>query len=73
MQPRSAGTRPTYPPCKVNPLLYLTILFLIMGIQFIGMGFVGELTMRTYHETQKKPTYVVRKVLGGEPVDVLTQ
>ena len=55
-----------------NPMLYLTILFLILGIQFIGLGFVGELTMRTYHETQQKPTYVVREVLGGEPEDVLT-
>ena len=36
---------------------------------FIGMGFVGELTLRTYHET---PTYVVREALGGEPEEVLT-
>ena len=54
-----------------NPMLYLTILFLILGIQFIGLGFVGELTMRTYHETQQKPTYVVREVLGGEDEGVL--
>ena len=25
-----------------------------------------------YHETQQKPTYVVREVLGGEPEEVLT-
>ena len=54
-----------------NPMLYLTILFLILGIQFIGLGFVGELTMRTYHETQQKPTYVVREVIGGEPREAI--
>ena len=54
-----------------NPMLYLTILSLILGIQFIGLGFVGELTMRTYHETQQKPTYVIRQVLGGEDEGVL--
>ena len=43
-----------------NPLLYLTILFAILGVQFVGLGFLGELTTRTYHETQRKPTYVVR-------------
>ena len=55
-----------------NPILSLTILFLILGIQFIGLGFVEELIMRPYHETQQKPTYVVREVLGGEPEEVLT-
>ena len=54
-----------------NPLLYLGILFVIVGVQFVGLGFVGELTMRTYHETQQKPTYVVREVLGGESEEVL--
>ena len=28
--------------------------------------------MRTYHEPQEKPTYVVREVLDGEPEEVLT-
>ena len=53
-------------------MLYLAILLVIVGVQFIGLGFVGELTMRTYHETQHKPIYVVREVLGGEPEQVLT-
>ena len=53
-----------------NPLLYLTILFAILAVQFIGLGFLGELTIRTYHETQHKPTYVVRTVLGHEPEEI---
>ncbi len=53
-----------------NPLLYLTILFFVAGIQFISLGFIGELTSRTYHESQRKPIYVVREILNQprEPV-----
>ena len=47
-----------------NPLLYLTILFLLASLQFISLGFLGELTTRTYHETQRKPIYVVREIVG---------
>ena len=50
-----------------NPLLYLTLLFAFLGVQFIGLGFLGELSTRTYHETQRKPTYVVREVLNRQP------
>ena len=48
-----------------NPMLYLAILFFIAGIQLISLGFLGELTMRTYHETQQKPIYSVRHIYGN--------
>ena len=43
-----------------NPLLILTAFLLFMGIQFIVLGLLGELTARTYYEAQGKPIYVVR-------------
>ena len=46
-----------------NPFLYLTILFLVVGIQFIFMGLLAELQVRTYHESQNRPTYVIREIL----------
>ena len=46
-----------------NPLLYLTILFLVISAQFILMGLLAELLVRTYHESQNRPTYVVREIL----------
>jgi len=52
-----------------NPMLYLSILSIIAGIQFISMGFLGEITMRTYHETQNKPIYTVRSILGEDRRD----
>jgi prepilin signal peptidase PulO-like enzyme (type II secretory pathway) len=53
-------------PMGNRPLLLLAILLILMGMQFIYMGLLGELQVRTYHESQKKPIYVVRKVLGRQ-------
>jgi hypothetical protein len=47
-----------------RPLLLLGALLIIVGIQFIGMGLLGEMMVRVYHETQKKPIYAVKKVIG---------
>ncbi|UCF36629.1 MAG: glycosyltransferase, partial [Acidobacteriota bacterium] len=44
-----------------NPLLLLSIFFLIVGVQFILFGLVAELITRTYHEAQGKPTYILRE------------
>ena len=49
-----------------NPLLYLTILAFVVGVQFFTMGFLGEINIRTYHESVKKPIYVVREVIGED-------
>ncbi|WP_339138002.1 MAG: glycosyltransferase family 2 protein [Candidatus Electrothrix sp. GW3-4] len=51
-------------PMANRPLLLLAILLILMGMQFIYMGLLGELQVRTYHESQKKPIYVVRSVFG---------
>ena len=53
-----------------NPLLYFTVLFWVVGLQFVGLGFLGELTTRTYHESQEKPIYVVREVVGAPRVSL---
>ncbi len=48
-----------------RPLLLLGTLLLILGVQFISMGLIGELVVRTYYETQQKPIYVVREELNN--------
>jgi hypothetical protein len=45
-----------------NPLLLLSVVLFIVGVQFILMGLLAELVIRTYHESQSKPTYVVREI-----------
>jgi len=49
-----------------RPLLLLGTLLVIVGIQLIGMGLIGEMLVRVYHESQRKPIYVIKKILGPE-------
>jgi len=49
-----------------NPLLILTTLLITTSIQFILMGLLAEILVRTYHESQDRPTYVIREMLGSE-------
>ena len=48
-----------------RPLLLLAVLLIFIGFQFITMGLLGEMLARTYHESQNKPTYVIKEILGG--------
>lgn len=49
-----------------RPLLLLAVMLVILGVQFLVMGLIAELMVRTYYETQNKPVYYVREVLGGK-------
>ena len=46
-----------------RPLLLLGVLLVFTGIQFISMGLLAEMLARTYHESQSKPTYVIREIV----------
>jgi glycosyltransferase involved in cell wall biosynthesis len=45
-----------------RPLLLLGILLVFTGVQLITLGLLAELQARTYHESQDKPTYVIRDI-----------
>lgn len=47
-----------------RPLLILAVLLVLAGVNLFSFGLLGELLMRTYHESQKRPIYRVREVLG---------
>jgi glycosyltransferase involved in cell wall biosynthesis len=51
-------------PAFSSPLLQIGVMFFIMGFQSILMGLIAELLARTYHESQQKPTYTIRKRLN---------
>ncbi len=38
------------------------ILLVFTGVQLVTVGLLAELQARTYHESQDKPTYVIREV-----------
>ena len=45
-----------------RPLLLFGILLVFTGVQLITLGLLAELQVRTYHESQNKPTYVIREI-----------
>lgn len=47
-----------------SPFFQISVMLLILGFQSILMGLIAELLARTYHESQSKPTYTIRAVLG---------
>ena len=50
-----------------RPLLMLAILLIFIGIQFLVMGLLAELVVRTYYESQDKPVYHVRELVKQRP------
>src|SRR3989440_7744019 len=49
-----------------TPLPILAIVMFAVGIQFILMGLLAEMLVRTYHESQSKRIYAVREMIGFE-------
>lgn len=45
-----------------RPLLILCVLLILTGVQLFSFGLLGELLMRTYHESQKRPIYRIRDI-----------
>jgi glycosyltransferase involved in cell wall biosynthesis len=48
-----------------SPLFQMSTMVFIMGFQSILMGLIAELLVRTYHESQGKRTYTIRKVINS--------
>ncbi|HEY9904497.1 MAG TPA: glycosyltransferase family 2 protein [Candidatus Sericytochromatia bacterium] len=46
-----------------RPLLILAVVLLLTGVQLFCFGLLGELMMRTYHESQGRPIYRVREIV----------
>lgn len=52
----------TGPGMTANPLFLIGVMVELIGVQFLTLGLIGEVTARTYFESQGKPPYVVRQV-----------
>ncbi len=48
-----------------SPLFTVSVMLMIMGFQSMLMGLIAELLVRTYHESQAKPIYSVRRVIDA--------
>lgn len=47
-----------------NPLFVVAVFLFMLGVQFVMMGLLAELQIRTYHESQSKPTYLVAETVN---------
>ena len=52
-----------------RPLLTLAVVLGLAGIQLFCFGLLGELLIRTYHESQDRPIYRIRETLRGGRAD----
>lgn len=50
-----------------NPLFVVAVFLFMLGVQFVMMGLLAELQIRTYHEAQSKPTYLTGETVNFEP------
>ena len=53
-------------PMGDRPLLIMSVLLVFLGVQFITIGLISELQVRTYHESQQKPIYYVKSIIRKE-------
>ena len=51
-------------PLGDRPILIFAFMLLVIGLQFILFGLIGEMQTRTYYESQDKPIYHVRRTIG---------
>lgn len=49
-----------------NPLFILSMVMAIMAVQFMAMGLIAELNIRTYFEARGKPAYLISREVGFE-------
>tara|TARA_Y100000589_G_scaffold81992_1_gene75944 strand:- start:4146 stop:5111 length:966 start_codon:yes stop_codon:yes gene_type:complete len=47
-----------------RPLLMFALILGVAGVQLFSFGLLGELLIRTYHESQNRPIYRVRNIIG---------
>jgi glycosyltransferase involved in cell wall biosynthesis len=46
---------------SARPALLLAVLLVVVGVQLVSLGLIGEMLARTYHESQGKPVYVIKE------------
>jgi glycosyltransferase involved in cell wall biosynthesis len=53
-------------PLGTRPLFMLAVMLMLVGLQFLCFGLLAEILVRTYHESQNKKIYTVRRVVRSD-------
>lgn len=54
---------------EATPLVFFMVVFFLTGVLSLFIGFLAEIVIRGFYETQRKPTYYVRETVGLEPLE----
>ena len=57
-----------YDPLEAGPMLIFAVMLIILGVQLIMFGFLGEIMVRMYYQDKRK-TYHIREILGEKNED----
>lgn len=52
---------------EATPMVFMMAIFFIASIQFVLMGLLAEIAVRTYHETHPEPVYRVKSLTNLKP------
>lgn len=54
---------------EATPMVFLMVIFVLVGVLSVFMGFLAEIVIRGFHDTTRKPTYYVRQTIGFDRAD----
>ena len=46
-----------------NPFLYLSVMFIIVSLQFFSIGLLGEINIRIYNKSESKNIYAIESII----------
>jgi glycosyltransferase involved in cell wall biosynthesis len=52
---------------EATPLVFMMVVFFLTGVLSLFIGFLAEIVIRGFYDTQRRPTYYVRETVGVEP------
>ena len=52
---------------EATPMVFLMVIFFLTGVFSLFIGFLAEIVIRGFYDTQRKPTYYVRETMGADP------
>lgn len=52
---------PPHQDVTSSPWIFIAIFLTLGGVQFLSLGLLGEISIRTYFESQQKPIYIIKE------------
>ncbi len=54
---------------EATPLVFLMVIFFLTGVFSLFIGFLAEIVIRGFYDTQRKPAYYIRETVGADPTE----